>query len=308
MTLLLRAGKWSAVAGLALLALGAAGTAAHAQMRVAVFGNNNVDNFINGGMTDENNGTFAGIAGFQAQLVTDAQLADPNFDLSAFSAFIYTRNGTGFGTSLSPAGAQRVRDFVTGGSMVLFNGDYADALSDDLADTLATPEGGRDVRRLFENSVRFAAQSGRGFIGEFTGTSAAFEFNTDTENPDDPSAGPGPFTPLGLSAGRAGSLTFGGGGSLANTVVDAEDLANPIFAGVSPEFNPRTLENGATIVGFDPTFVVATYGGDRGNPAIFVRQGGPAGPGGVIPEPGTISLLGGTGLLGLAGLVRRRRG
>lgn len=117
---------------------------------IAVFGDNNVDNFLSG-------------LGHTVSLVSDAQLATAGF-LNGFDLFVYTRNGASFGTTLSAAAAANVSAFVTG-NVVLFASDLADTtgVGDAVSDTLWT------------NAASWA--SNKGFIGEFTGACAAMTSN-----------------------------------------------------------------------------------------------------------------------------------
>lgn len=231
---------------------------------LAVFGDNSIDNLINGG------------GSHTATLVSDAQLATPGF-LSSFDAFLYTRNGSSFGTGLSAAAAANVAAFVgLTGNIVLLNADFADGAFG------ASFEAG-----LIENAVDFAIASGNGFIGEFNGAVAALTSNSNG------------FTPLGLIAGSAGGLGQGAGGSSGSISLTGFGIGHSVTSGLTFPNNPGSVEFGATITGVAAPLVLATF--DNGNPAIIVRGASV----GAVPEPTTLALMG-LGFAGL-GIARRRR-
>lgn len=127
--------------------------------KIAVFGDNSIDNFLNAR------------SGISATLVTDKNLANPGF-LDSFDAFIYTRNASSFGAGLSAAAAANVKSFVTG-NVILFMTDLADKIgpkATDREDALAN--------KALLNAVSFATQNGKGFIGEFGGAGMALSNNT----------------------------------------------------------------------------------------------------------------------------------
>ena len=256
------------MAAVAAIALAGMGTA-NAQTKIAVFGDNATDDFING------------LAGYQAVLVSDMDLATPGFLTgSGFSAFYFTRNGASFGSGLSVAAAANVASYVgLTGNVVLLNGDFADGI------------GNASINQLTSNSVMFAAASGNGFIGEFNGAVSALTANSNG------------FTPLSLIPGTAGPLGLGNGGSQGSLNQTAAGAGSPVLAGLSFPFNPVGVDFGSVLTGVPNALVVATF--DGGNPGIIVRQG-TAAPGNAIPEPGTLALAS-TGLIGLIGCVRRRK-
>lgn len=227
-----------AIASAAMLAAGLAiGQVAHAGS-VAVFGDNETDDFINS------------LAGHSATVVSDAQIAGGI--LAGFDAFYYTRDGASFGTSLSAAAAAAVKAFV-GGNVVLLNCDCADSLF-----------GASDpnILILTENAVDFAtAHSGGGFIGEFNGAAAGLTSNSNG------------LATLDLIAGSAGVLSGGGGGSSGNMVLTAAGLAHQVTSGLPGSFNPNGVEFGATYSGVDGSLVLATY--TNGNPAVVARSAVP---------------------------------
>src|SRR6476619_7395162 len=107
--------RMATLIALALL-LGSTGSA-RAGM-IAVFGNNNTDEYLTS-------------QGFTTVLVTGAQLSTAGF-LDGFDAFLYTRDGSSFGTGLSAAAAANVRAYVGSvGNVVLLNGDFADGVGSD---------------------------------------------------------------------------------------------------------------------------------------------------------------------------------
>lgn len=246
-----------------LLALVLVASAPAHALSIAVFGDNSTDNLINT--------TFG--AG-SATLVTDAQIATPGF-LSSFNAFYYTRNSSSFGTSLSAAAAANVFSYVgPTGRVVLLNGDFADDIGSAFTNTLTT------------NAVSFAAASGHGYIGEFTGSVAAFTAN-----------GNG-FTPLSLLVGTAGALGGGAGGSTGSVNLAAAGVGHPVTAGLTFPTNPAEVEFGSAITGFDPSLVLATF--DNSNPTILARSPVIA----TVAEPGTLLLVA-LGLFGTLAFARR---
>ncbi len=226
-------GALLAVAGV-LGALVIATTPVRAQA-IAVIGDNAMDNFI------------ATIPGKTATLVTDAQIATPGF-LSGFAALVMTRNGFSFGVGLSPAAAANVAAYVGAtGRVVVLNADFADDIGSAFTNGLVT------------NAVNYAASSGHGFVGEFNGAVSALTSNSNG------------FTPIGLIAGSAGALGFGGGGSAGNIILVPPGVGHAVTAGLTFPTNPGGVEFGATITGVSAPLILATF--DNGNPAIIVNQG-----------------------------------
>src|SRR4051812_34333357 len=99
---------WMFVAAFVLTVALAVPSAASAS-RVAVFGDNAIDNALTA-------------AGHTVTLVTDAQLATPGF-LDGFDAFVYTRDGFSLGQTLSQAAADNVKGSVPRPAPV--NGGFA---------------------------------------------------------------------------------------------------------------------------------------------------------------------------------------
>ena len=203
-------------------------------LRIAVFGDNATDNFINS--------TYG--AG-SATLVTDAQLSTPGF-LNNYDAFYYTRNGTSLGQSLSAAAVANVSSYVGArGNVVLMNGDFADALG-------SSPF----VQTLVTNAVNFATSTGHGYIGEFNGAFAGLSSNSNS------------LTPIGLIPGAGGALTTSGITTIAQA---AAGVNHPVTAGLTFPTDPPDVELGVPISGINTNLVLATYAG--GAPAIIARQG-----------------------------------
>lgn len=241
-------------------------TPVHA-ISIAVFGNNQTDDFIN-----------AQFGAGSATLVSDAQIVGGI--LAGFDAFYMTRNGFSFGSGLSAAAAAVVAAYVGAtGNVVLFNGDFADSLPGAQAPFDAV------IQAITVNAVNFAAASGNGYIGEFNGAVSGLTVNSNG------------FSPIGLIGGSASALACGGPPS-GTLVLDPSGVGHPVLAGAGFPFNPGSVECGvASIIGVNPVFVLARWGSLTGTPAIIAR--------GAIPEPATL-LLTGAGLAAVA-IRRRRR-
>jgi len=242
----------------AALVLGATGADA---ANLAIFGNNQIATLYGASNT--------------VTIVSDADLSTPGF-LNAFDAFVYTRDGFSFGTTLSVAAAANVKTFVTG-NIVLFVGDFQDDIG------IATTD------LLFNQALTFVLSgTGGGFIGEFNGALAAFSSNAQGLNP------------IGLVNGAAGVLGFGEGGSEGIIDVTAAGLISPVTAGVPFPYNPGAVEFGFDANGVAAAGVLARF--ENGNPAIVANSAALIS----VPEPATWAMLiSGFGLVGFA--ARRRR-
>ena len=171
---------------------------------IAIFGNNQTDNFL-------------AANGYVVSLVTDAQIATPGF-LNGFDAFYYTRDGFSFGASLSAAAAAQVIAYATGNAVALL-ADFADGLPG----AQASDPG---VQTLTLNAVAFAVAHGHGFVGELNGAAAAMTANANG------------LAPLALFVGSAGALGGGAGGSDGRLVADPANAGSPILVGAGLPFNP----------------------------------------------------------------------
>jgi len=233
---------------------------------IAVFGQNNI-------------GSRYSATGNTVTYVTDAQLASAGF-LSGFDLFVYTRSGSSFGTGLSAAAAANVSSYVTS-NIVLFNGDFQDDI------------GAANTNQLFDNALAFVTAGGKGgYIGEYTGSFAAFSSNANGYNP------------LGLVAGSAGTSGFNQGGADGNVQVGPGGAGSPLLSGVSLPYNPGAVEFSATVTGVNPSGVILSFA--NGNPALVANSRAQISVGGV-PEPSTWAMmLLGFGAIG-AGMRRRRR-
>ena len=233
---------------------------------LAIFGNNGI-------------GSLYASGGNTVTFVSDAQIATAGF-LNAFDAFVYTRDGASFGSSLSLAAAANVKAFVTG-NVVLLNGDFADDI------------GAPTTDQLFSQALAYVLSgSGGGYLGEFNGSFAAFSTSTS-------------YTPIGLVDGSAGAPGQGNGGSDGNIHLTAAGALCPVTAGVPFPYNPGAVEFGATATGVNPAKVLAVF--DNGNPAIIASSIDQISVSG-IPEPGTWAMLiVGFGLAGTAMRRSRRR-
>lgn len=208
--------------------------------------------------------------------VTDAQLATAGF-LNSFDAFVHTRDGFSFGTSLSAAAAANVKSFVTG-NVVLFAGDFADDI------------GTTNTDRLFNNALSYVlGGSGKGYIGEFNGALSAYASNGNN------------YQAIGLISGAAGTLGFGQGGSSGSIQITAAGQASPVTTGVSFPYNPGMVEYGFNQSGYNPNAVLAQF--DNGTPAILAASIGSIG---VVPEPATWGMMV-LGFGAIGGMLRSRR-
>ena len=256
---------FSATAAAAFVATSLAFTNPAAATAIAVFGDNQTDEFINT------------LGGFTATVVTDAQIATPGF-LAAFDAFVYTRDGASFGSTLSAAAAAEVKSFVTG-NVTLLVGDFADGISTDT-----------NIQTLYTNALNFITTGGKGYLGEFNGAVAALTSNSDG------------FTALDLVAGSAGGLGFGNGNSADRLV--ATQPGHPVLTGAGLPINPDAVEFGALVTVVDPSVVIAEFvnGIDNNAPGIIAAAVGPND----VPAPGTLALLA-AGLATLGGMKSRRK-
>src|SRR4051794_12100969 len=172
---------WMFVAAFVLTVALSVPSAASAS-RVAVFGDNAIDNALTA-------------AGHTVSLVTDAQLATPGF-LDGFDALVYTRDGFSLGASLSQAAADNVKAYVR--RTVLLNGDFADSVPADA-----------EVTDLLRNSVAWAAATHHGYVGEFNGAFAGLTSNASG------------LRALGLVSGSASGFTGSGIATIAATPAGA---------------------------------------------------------------------------------------
>jgi hypothetical protein len=220
----------SAIALVASLVSSLPFASAQEPFSIAVFGDNRIDNYLNG-------------AGFSATLVNDAQLSTPGF-LDTYDAFFYTRDGAATpGTSLSPTAAANVQEYVgSSGRGVLLNGDFADTIDPAL---VGTPD--PEIQQLISNATTWAATTHHGFIGEYTGAVAGLTSNSDT------------LAPLGFVSGSAGPL--GNGPADGDIVPTAEGESSPVLDGVDfPLTDPTAqLSFGSIVTGVDSTLVLARY-------------------------------------------------
>jgi hypothetical protein len=216
-------------------AVGLAAPTAAPAADIAVFGNNQMDDFLTS-------------QGHTTTLVSDAQLATPGF-LSGYDAFVFTRDNDSFGTGLSSGAADEVDAYAK--RVVALNGDFADNLG---LQGIPDPQ----VEQIVANSANWAAVGSGGVIGEFNGAVSLLESNSNG------------FTPLGLLTGSAGPLGFNQGGSAGAIDATAVGAAHPVLADVALPDNPDGNEFGAEISGADSAQVLATYT-DTGDPAILAR-------------------------------------
>jgi hypothetical protein len=252
--------RMGALASACVASMFAAGTAGAAN--IAIFGNNNIATF------------YSGLAGNSVTVVSDSQLATAGF-LSSYDVFVYTRDGYSFGTGLSVAAAANVKSFVQG-NVVLLNGDFQDDI------------GTTSTDNLFKNVLSYVSSNPKGgYIGEYTGSFAAFSSNADG------------YSPIGLINGSAGVSGGGQGGSDGEVQITAYGVASPITSGVGFPYNPGAVEFGSTVTGINPAQILAVF--DNGNAAIVAGQVQTLS----VPEPETYGLV----LAGLmvVGMVAARR-
>jgi hypothetical protein len=226
---------------------------------IGIFGNNNIAAF------------YGSLPGHTVSVLSDAQISTAGF-LDSFDVFVYTRDGYSFGTSLSAAAAANVKAYVNG-NVALLNGDFQD--------DIGTPA----TNALFTNILDYVASNPNGgYIGEYTGSFAAFTSN-----------GSG-LIPIGLIDGASGPSGFNQGGSDGEVQITAAGLASSILTGVPFPYNPGAVEYGASASGVNPATVLAIF--DNGNPAIVVGGLREINDDGKVPEPATYALV----LTALAGL------
>lgn len=241
------------------------GTTPAAAANLAIFGTNNIGSLYSG-------------LGNSVTYVSDGDLATVGF-LNSFDAFVYTRDGSSFGSSLSTAAAANVKSYVTG-NIVLFNGDFQDDIGD------------ADTNALFTNALNYVTSSAHGYIGEYRGSFAAFATNDDGN------------TPIGLVNGNAGLSGGGQGGSDGNVLTALGQAGNPLLVGVGLPYNPGAVEYGAQLSGYNPAKVVLQF--SNGNPALIASSVGEISVPTGVPEPASWALmLVGFGSMGA--LLRRSR-
>lgn len=252
--------KILAAVSLSVISIGLAAPADAADL--AIFGNNNI-------------ATYYTSLGNNVTIVTDAQLATAGY-LNGFDAFVYTRDGYSFGSSLSVAAAANVKTYVTG-NVVLFSADFQDDIGD------------ADTNALFKNALNYVLATPHGYIGEFNGALAAFASNAQG------------FTPIGLVNGAAGVLGNGLGGSAGDVSITPIGASSSIVTGVSATYNPAGVEYGFDEAGYNPNKVIAAF--TNGNPAIIAS--GVDVISAAVPEPATWAMM--IGGFALAGSAMRRR-
>lgn len=233
---------------------------------LAVFGNNPI-------------GARYAASGNTVTYVTNTQLATAGF-LNSFDAFVYTRDGSSFGSSLTTAAAANVNSFVTK-NIVLFNGDFADDIPTS-----------SNTSRLFDNALAYVLSGGAGgYIGEYTGSFAAFASNASG------------LSPIGLVAGTSGPSGAGLGGANGSVNVTAAGAGSSLLTGVTLPYNPGAVEFSATATGVNPASVVLAF--DNGNAALIASSRASISSS-AVPEPATWAMM----LVGFAGVgasMRRRR-
>ncbi len=233
----------SLVAVASSLAVAASGLPADAAVqvsdgaRIAIFGDNYTDEILSE-------------AGFATVLVNDEQLRQPGF-LNAFDAFYYTREGSSFGESLSPAAASNVRSYAARSRVLLLNGDFADAIR--TGDEYYDPE----VVALTVNATAWAAASGRGFVGELNGAAAGLSSNSNE------------LEALSFVPGAAGPLQLGPAIGTMETTTAGQ--GHEVLQAVDLPRDPDGVEHGAEVSDVPDALVLARYS-ESNNPAIIARN------------------------------------
>src|SRR3954462_7190704 len=212
-------------------------------VKVAVLGDNAIDDAL----------SATGL--YEVSLVTDAQLATPGF-LDGFDALVYTRDGFSLGAALSTAAAANVKAYVN--RAVLLNGDFADSIPNDA-----------EVAQLITNSVKWAAETHHGYVGEFNGAFAGLTSNGSN------------LRALDLVSGSASGFTGSGIGTIAATPAGggapppgggrpppAAGAGPPVLDGVALPRDPADEEVGAIVSGVDAAKVIARYTAND-NPAVI---------------------------------------
>jgi hypothetical protein len=218
---------------LAVLAASAALATPASAANLAVFGQNNIGSLYSASHT--------------VSYVTDAQLSTAGFlNSTDFDAFVFTRNGSNFGTGLSLTAAANVKNYVTG-NVVLFNGDFQDDI------------GAAQTDQLFNQALAYVLTNpGGGYIGEYIGSFSAFASNDDGRNP------------IGLINGNSGVSGYQQGGSDGAVLQTPAGAVSPVTAGVAFPYNPGAVEFSATVTNVNPAQVLAIF--DNGNPAIIAGE------------------------------------
>jgi hypothetical protein len=265
--------------GVLVLALASAQPAIAA--KIAVFGDNSIDNFL----ADKGN---------EVSLVDMAFLEKPLTEpgsLNDYDVFIYTRQWSTFGEGLSSAAAANVKSFVNG-NVVLFMSDMADMIGSSEHQAQAI-DPNHLAEKVLLNAVAFASASGKGYIGEFTGAALALSSNTS-----------GDFGGLALGLVQ-GTFTGLKRYPLSNSDLDVLAPDHPVVAGLPDPWNMMGgLEYVYTSQISDPSYlVVASWTEGLGGAQFPAIIASPA-PAGVMEPSSFFCLLAALG--GLASYSHRR--
>ena len=248
-------------------------------------------------------------------LVTSAQLDTPGFlKANGFDTVIISRAGNGFGTALSTASVNNIKDYVGSGpnqgGVATFTNDAADSLCNPALFTCPTSSDPFDpnLYQLFINAASLAASTHHGYIGELNGAIMAFTSNDS-----------GFLPAIGLLPGSSTGVQPVEQTDPNNPVGFIYEegpigTGHPIDAGITFPFTTKevTLFLGY-VTGFNKGNVVDQYGDNgldelAGVPAIVANEAAINGaqPPPSVPLPPTFLLLG-LGVTGLAALRRGRR-
>jgi hypothetical protein len=252
----------------------------------------------NGGDLTDSSGIGTLLTGSGCSVVAiDTGTLDTPGALNAFKAVVVSPVAGGPGDPLDPAAVANIVAYVgteydlPRGTAFAFPNNWFDVL--DTAEVVPNPSDpgayiqDANISQIVLNAILVAAASGHGFVGEYTGGAEALTTNGGVYF--DPSL----YLGLGLITGNAGPLGDDANG-LSLEEVNGSGIGIGDFTPVETDEYVRSL-----ITGVSPGDVVYEY--SDGEPAVLANNT-------TAPEPGSLSLLLlAAGLLGLTGIVRRRK-
>ena len=232
------------------------------QIKVAVFGDNTICSYLNS------------ISGISATLVSADQLETAGF-LSQFDTFVFTRDGSSFGSNnLSQNAANNIKSFVTG-NVALFMTDLADSIGSD------APEGeDTNAETALINAVNYSvANGGKGYVGELGGAGIALSNNAS-----------GDYN--GLSLGLLSGTWTGTSGATNYEPFSITQPSSPIVANLP---NPWTLHQGSeyvcTTTDINSNLLIAQGPAGSNAPYAIILGGAAGSPTQLLPDTSTAVLL-----------------